>query len=81
MSDIFKSKELTWGHDLTGMDGVEQVGEDLSEYRAGGMEWLSLEKLVVRHYGVDLGIETSSRFVLGGQFCFYKTAEICGQSS
>lgn len=33
-----------------------QVGEDISDYRAGGMEWFSLEKLAVKQYGVNLGI-------------------------
>ena len=57
-----------------------QVGEDLSEYRAGGMEWLSLEKLVVKHYWVKLRKGTSC-FVVGGQLCFYKTPENHGPSS
>ena len=56
------------------------MGEDLHEYRAGGMVWLSLEKLVVKHYWVNFGKDTSC-FVVGGQLCFYKTPENRGLSS
>lgn len=43
-----------------------QVGEDLHEYRAGGMEWLPVEKLEMKHYGVNLArVRLPCPFLLG----------------
>lgn len=82
MSDIIKTRELTWEHYLTGTDGGKAGGRGLKLVQGRRDEVAIIGKAGSETLWGELGDnETSSPFVVGSQFCSYQTPEDHGQSS